>query len=444
MISVRALSKPVHAAVIVAVALALGACGGRKNEARLLGERISVLSFERALETDPNLASVRVSLPQPYRNMNWPQPGGSTENVMHHLWLDDQLDIAWRTSIGRGSKSYERLVSGPVVANGVVYTIDIRAEVSAIDASSGRAIWRVQLKDPEERSKVAFGGGVSYFGGRLYVTTGYGFVAALDATNGSELWRHAFKIPIRGGPTIANGRVYTITQDNQLFALDADTGDQLWDYVGIVENAGILGAASPAVSGDTVVAAFSSGELLALRTQNGQVAWQDALGLTGRLTALATLNDIDGQPVIDRGRVYAINHAGRMVAIDFRTGERVWESNVGSINTPWVAGNYIFVVTIDNEVAALSLRDGRVRWVTQLQRFKDQEDRKGVIRWSGPLLAGDRLIVVSSHGYILTLSPYTGDILSGERLSGETVIEPVIADGTLYVLTDDGDLIAYR
>lgn len=426
-------------------AILVSACSKKdRKRPRIQGERISVLSFERQLEADPVLGSVRVALPPPYVNKNWAQPGGNISHVMHHLFVDDVLTLVWHKKIGKGSKNYQRLVTAPVVAAGTVFTMDIEGRVSAFDAATGDRRWDVRLRALEERSKVGFGGGVTYYGGRIYATSGHGFVAALDARDGREIWREEFGIPFRSSATVASGRVYVLTHDNQLLVLDADSGELLWDHLGIVEDAGILGAAAPAITGDSVVVAFSSGELIAMRAENGQVAWQDSLGRTGRLTALATLNDIDGHPVIDRGRVYAINHSGRMVAIDLRTGERVWESNIGGLHTPWIAGNYIFIVSIDNEVAALSLRDGRVRWVTQLQRFEDQEDRKGVIRWSGPVLAGDRLIVVSTHGYILSLSPYTGEILGGEKLPDGTPIAPIVAGGFVYILSANGELLAYK
>lgn len=433
-------------ATIVMCVLAVAACSSKKKNTRLQGERLSVLTFERTLDADQTLAGVRVALPRPYLNKNWPQAGGSKTNVLHHLAIAAAPRQVWRASVSTGSQNYERMVSAPVVANGVVYVIDARAEVAAFSAESGNVLWRTSLKvsKKKEKSKVGFGGGVAYAGGTLYVTTGYGSVVALEAGNGRQLWRKELGLPIRGAPGVSSGRVFVVTFDNQLFALSATSGDIIWDYVGIVEDAGVLGAASPAISGDTVVVGFSSGELIAFRAENGQIAWQDALSRTGRLTALATLSDIDGQPVIDRGRVYAINHSGRMVAIDMRSGERVWESNIGSLYTPWVAGDYIFIVTVDAQVAALSIRDGRVHWVTKLQRFKNTEKRKGVIRWSGPVLAGDRLFITSSHGYILTISPYTGDILSGEKMSDGTVIPPIVVDGTMYVLTDDGKLTAYR
>lgn len=427
--------------------LAVAACGSsNKRNKRLEGERLSVLTFEGALNVDQSLLGVRVALPKPYRNENWPQAGGSKANVLHHLWISATPRRVWRTSIGTGSENYERLVSTPIVANGVVYVIDARAQVSAFGSERGDLLWRISLRKSrkEEKSKVGYGGGLAYAGGTLYATTGYGSVAALDASDGQVLWRKELGLPIRGAPAFSAGRVFTVTFDNQLFALSASDGEIIWDYVGIVEDAGVLGASTPAISGDTVIVGFSSGELVAFRAENGQIAWQDALSRTGRLTALATLSDIDGQPVIDRGRIYAINHSGRMAAIDMRSGERVWEANIGSLSTPWVAGDYIFVVTVDAQIAALSIRDGKVRWVTELQRFRKPEKREGVIRWAGPVLAGDRLFLTSSHGYILTVSPYTGEILSGDKLSDGTVIPPIVVDSTMYVLTDDGKLTAYR
>ena len=158
---------------------------------------------------------------------------------------------------------------------------------------------------------------------------------------------------------------------------------------------------------------------------------------------MATLNDIDGDPIVDRGTVYAASHAGRMVAIDYTSGNRIWEQDVASISTPWIAGEYIFMVSVDNEVLAIQRRDGRVRWSTQLQRFSDPEDREGVVTWTGPVLASDRLLVASSHGYLLSISPYTGEVLSGLRIDG-THMPPILANETLYILSDDGDVTAYR
>jgi outer membrane protein assembly factor BamB len=433
-------------AITLGLVLGLVACGGGKRgkNTPLEGDRLSVLALDKALEADPTLSNIQISLPKPYVNFNWAQAGGGLKNSMHHLAIGEHLSRIWDANIGQGSKDYEKLTASPVIADGVIYTMDVRGNVRAFRAENGRNLWLAEIRQPGERSKVAYGGGLAFADGKIYATTGYGILAVLDASSGSELWRHDAGLPLRGAPTVADGRVFILTHDNQLFALSASDGDLLWDFIAIAEDATVLGASSPAVDEGTLIAAFASGELMALRAANGQMAWQDALTRTGSLTALATLNDIVGQPVVDRGRVYAINHSGRFVAVDIRSGERVWENNIASLSTPWIAGSYIFVVTADGEVVAVSALSGRVHWVTPLQRFQKPEKRKGVIRWSGPVLAGDRLFVVSSHGYLLTVSPYTGEILSGEKLPDGTVLSPIVANETLYVLTDGGKLLAYR
>ena len=444
--------KAVPILLTVACSLALAGCGtfgnvgggSKKKQTKLPGERIPVLTFQRQLEADPAIAQIRVALPRPYRNASWAQPGGVPTHAMYHLSLADELSKAWETDIGRGSEDYTQLVGEPVVAGGTVFTLDTKGRARAIDAATGRVEWEVEFEHEREKSGVAFGGGAAHGEGKLFVNTGYGYIAALDPNSGRELWRQDFGIPLRAGPTVSGGRVFTQTHDNQLFALNANTGERIWEQAALPENAGILGSASPAVLGDTVVAAFSSGELTAFRVENGRVAWQDTLSRTARLTPLATLADIDGQPVIDRGRVYANSHSGRMVAIDIRTGERVWEINLGGINTPWVAGDFIYVTTADNEVACVSSRDGRIRWVTQLQRYKNQKKLRDNIAWSGPVLAGDRLILLSSHGYLVTLSPYNGRVLSGTRIGKGSFVTPVVAAETLFVMSDAGELIAYR
>ncbi|GAB4124260.1 MAG: outer membrane protein assembly factor BamB [Rhodothalassiaceae bacterium] len=433
--------------------LFLAACAGGKDisEPDVGGgysdtskERIPVLTFEQNLTADPALANVSVVLPRPYLNRLWPQSGGTPAHAVNHLYLPEKLKRAWRTDIGEGSDIISRLMMEPVVGDGRIYVIDTRGQVSALDIENGRRIWIRRLEQKGEKKALAFGGGLALDGGRLYVATGYGFLAALDAATGEEIWRTTGNVPLRGAPTVADGRVFTLTQDNQIIVYSAASGELTWTQAGLPEDAGLLGAASPAVEGDTVVAGLSSGELIAMRVDNGRNVWQDTLSRTRRLTPLATLADIDGNPVISRSRVYAAGHAGRMVSIDMRSGERVWESNVPSVHTPWIAGDYLFLLSVDAEITAISAADGRVRWVTQLQRFVDPEDRDKPLAWTGPVLAGDRLIIASSHGFLLSISPYTGEFLGAERLPAGVLASPIVSNGMLFVLTEDADLIAWR
>jgi outer membrane protein assembly factor BamB len=206
----------------------------------------------------------------------------------------------------------------------------------------------------------------------------------------------------------------------------------------------VFGAAAPAAAQGTVVAGFSSGELTAYRYENGRVVWQDALSRTSISTAVSSLSDIDAEPVIDGGRVYAIGQGGRMVALELNTGQRVWEINAAGISTPWVVGDWIFVVTDEAQLLAVARSTGKVKWLSQLPRWRDQEDKEGALTWVGPVLAGDRLILANNRGQVVNVNPLDGTVLSTVETERGISLSPVVANNTLYLLHNDGTLTAWR
>ena len=434
--------------LILFALLPLTACGifngGNKVKTPTIGERVPVLDFETRVEAENELADVAVRLPPPVANADWTQPGGSPSKSMGHVALPDTLAQAWSVSIGRGSDATRRLNAAPVVMAGRVYTIDTEAGVRAFDAKTGATLWSASLFIDKEDRRSAFGGGVSAGDGRVYATTGQGIVAAFDAATGAQVWRVTLTSPFRGAPTVAGGRIYALTQDNQLFALDAAKGTTLWSVAGAVETAGLLGTGAPAFAQDTLVVGYSSGDLNALRAENGRTVWTDALSRTGRTTALNALTDIDASPVIDGGRVFAIGHGGRMAAIDLSTGSRVWERNFAGTSTPWVAGDFVFAVTLDGEVVCVTRGEGRIKWVQRLTRFGNPKKKTKPIEYAGPVLASDRLLIAASDRQLITVSPYTGKTLSSVKLSAAAFLPPIVAGGSVFLLTDDGKLTAYR
>lgn len=430
-------------ASVLAVALLSGCDWFGKKKETLTGDRVSVLIHERALKADVDADKLNILLPEPVPNEDWPQAGGVPNHAMHHVLVNDQLRRAWSVSAGKGASDYERLVASPIVADGRVYVVDARSRVTALDAKTGREVWRKALTPKgEEDGHVSGGAAIAY--GKVYVTAGFAQVIALKAEDGSEVWRQPMPAPMRTAPTVRGGRVFVTTVDNQVFALETETGKEIWNHSGITESASILGGGSPAVDGDVVVVPFSSGELIALRAANGRVLWSDSLAAARRTDQVSTLSHIRGRPVIDRGRVFALSHGGIMVAIDLRSGRRLWERQIGGLESPWVAGDYLYVLTSESEIACLARDDGRILWVEGLPRYRDEKKKKGPITWAGPVLASDRLIIAGSHGQALTVSPYTGEIIGAEKMPDGVTVAPVIASGSIYFLAKDADLVAYR
>jgi len=444
------MTKPKHfrVAFLIAATLAASGCSVLKHKQKktpVLGERIPVLTTESDAQLDAATTAMPMTLPAPVANTDWTQSGGNAAKSMGQLALGTTLHNLFSVQAGRGSSLTARLASSPIVANGRVYTIDTLGAVRAFDAQTGAQIWASQTPfDDRNNTPSLYGGGLSYDNGRVFATNGVGWVSAIAEANGGILWKVRPGGPLRGAPTVSNGAIYVMSQDNQIYSLKEEDGSNNWSQAASLEIAGVFGSASPAVGAGTVVAGFSSGELNAYRYENGRQVWQDTLQRTSIRTSVSSLSDIDADPVIDNGQVFAVGGGGRMVALDLTSGQRQWELNIAGIATPWVAGDWVFVVTDDAKLMCLYRLNGHVRWINQMPQFEHPKSKKGEIEYTGPILAGGRLIVAGSNGTLINVDPATGNYQSQTRVGAGVSLPPVVANSTLYVYDDDGRLHAFR
>jgi len=431
------------AMLVSACSLLGGGNGDDKKTTPTLGKRTNILSGESGAEVDPALAGISVILPSQVANTEWAQSGGNAAKSVGHLSLGPSPSRVWTAQIS-GTSKRARLAASPVVSGGRLYAVDTEAVVHSFDASSGSRVWSMQIEVDSDGKSSRFGGGVAAQGTMVYATNGVGDVVALNAADGSQLWKVRPAGPLRGAPTLSNGNVYVMTQDNQIYALNQTDGSVQWNEAGTVGLAGIFGVAAPAAGQGTVIAGYSSGELTAYRYENGRNLWNDALARTSISTSVATLSDIDADPVIDRGRVFALGQGGRMAAYELVTGQRIWELNVAGISTPYVAGEWVFVLTDDAKLLCIARPTGKVRWISQLAAFRNEKKKKNPVNWTGPILAGNRLIVASTEGQVVAISPGEGSSSTMFELNDGVSLPPVVANNTLYILDDSGRISAFR
>jgi outer membrane protein assembly factor BamB len=406
--------------------------------------RVSILAFEQDVTADPTLAARTIVVPPPVDLVEWSQPGGTPDNSPPNSTGSGVLQRAWRADLGAGSAGRVQIAAPPVVAEGRLYFIDANQRVIAVNAAYGNRVWSETLRPSDSRDRTARGGGVAAAGGRLFVTTGFGFIAALDARTGDEVWRTNGGAPFHSAPVVSGGRVYATTNDSELMAFDANTGEVIWNYQAIAEQARILSAPSVAVDGETVIAPFASGELIALLGANGRRLWSDSLSRSGRLTSLSAINDIAGRPVIEQGIVYAASHSGVLAGIDMRAGQRGWSRPFASTQTPWIAGDVLYAVSVDGELVAFDRMTGNAFWVQQLRRYRNEGERTGRVAWTGPVMIGSRLVLANSLGEVVAVSPENGQTVATADVDDPVFIPPIVANGLVYIVTDKARLIAFR
>ncbi len=429
---------------VVALVLPVGACASvsgvtdgitslfEGEEERLPGERISVV----APDTTSGLGEIEtvksVSVSEERTNADWTQPGGIASNAPGHLAFSGRASERWRADAGRGSSSDGRLIARPVVAGERVYTLDTRGVVRAFSRGSGKQLWETSLVPENEERRAGFGGGLAVDAGKLFAATGFGTVVALDPSSGKPVWSKRFELPFRMSPTAADGRVFAVNSESQLFCLSAEDGSELWTARGLPEAAIVLNNASPAVSGDTVVVPYPSGELLAFDVRNGQPKWAENLNRTRPGMASKNVGDTV-RPAIADGVVYAVSGAGRLIATDITDGSRRWAVDVSSSQTPWVAGEGVFVIDNSGKLVAVTRGSGEIAWVAELPSAR---------LWNGPVLAGGKLWLVSNKGLLVGVDARSGQVQTKRELGNDVFIAPVVASAQMYVLTDRARLLA--
>ncbi len=428
--------------------LSAAGCGMFSDDHLVIeGDRISVLEGESILQPDFEPGSVRISLPAPATNIAWEQNGGNALHVMEHPESADVIQEIWSSSFGEGSSRRDFLIASPIIKHKVAFAIDADAVVSAYRMDNGERIWESRLKplNKSDMSSSLKGAGLAANGKKVFATTGFGAVFALDMITGKKLWRYDCEMPIRIAPTVSDKYVFVQTIDNSLIALDANNGNKLWEYRSVQEVTTLIGGASPAYDEnlDTVIAAFSNGELRAIKASTGTPLWSVLMVSRKRLNSLSSINAIKANPVIDDGVVYAVGNNYIMMAIDLRTGMPLWEREVSGTNQPWIAGKTIYVLTNNAELLAMEKSSGKIIWSTKIPLGKDMEDISGTYV-TGPVLTGHRLIVATSKGYAFAVSPYSGKILGFIDLDDGVSLPPVVAYGTVLFTTNDAELIAYK
>ncbi len=429
----------------VAAASALTACAGdgptlpkladlnpfKEKQQPLPGRRVAIVETTESIANNLADADKPIVLPAVRANDSWAQPGGEANNAPGHLALAGTVRQAWTADAGEGSSKTGRVMAPPIVYDGKIYTLDAAGTVTAFSLSGGK-VFQVSTVPENENAAGGHGGGLAAEGGRLYIANGYGVAAALDPQTGKVLWQKNLGAPVRAAPTASGDKLFVVTVQGRFFCLNGNDGTEVWVARGLSQQASLLTSTSPAVDGDIVVVPYPSGELVGMKVSDGSPVWSENLARTRQTSQLASMSDA-ARPAIDGGMVFAIGHAGRIVATQSKTGERIWTANVPGTQTPWVAGDTIYVVDTRGQVMALARTDGKTRWTTQLPDSKT---------WSGPVLAGGSLWLVSNKGQLVSVDAATGRLGSQQNLGESVYITPIVAQGRMFVLTDAAKLIA--
>lgn len=426
-------------ALVAGLLVALTASCG-ETDLILPGERSGIRETEAFVnQAGPvNFAAARA-------NADWTHRNGGPDHQITHPALGATLTQIFAVNIGAGDSNRARITAEPVVAGGVIYAMDAGSRVTAVSAA-GATLWSKDLTPRRDNAGDASGGGVSVANGRVYVTTGFGELTALDAATGREIWTQDLNAPGTSAPTIFGDLVYVVARNSAAWALDVATGRIAWQMSGTPTVANFGGGAGVAANAEIAIVPFPSGEVVAAFPQGGIRRWSTVISGDRLGRASAAINDIAGDPVISGDRVYVGNFGGQLAALDLFNGDRIWSASEGTLGPVWPAGNAVFLVNDLNELVRLDAATGTPVWRVGLptQDQNGSRRQKPIAAHYGPILAGGRLVVASSEGNMRFFDPSSGALIGTVPVSGGAASSPVVAGGTLYVISKEGQLLAFR
>ncbi len=435
-----------RAALMLPVGLLAG-CGllDGKKKVVVPGVKIPVIAQRHPLRVDPQAPPI--SLPNPAANTAWPQSARDAAHASGNIALPAQFSEAWHKSVGAGSTYRRVLHAAPIVAGGRVFTMDANGFVDAFEASTGRRVWRKSMR-PKHVTSFALGGGLGFADGTLYVATAFSELRALDPATGTVRWQKSLGQPLRTAPTIGGGLVYVVQIDNTLVAYNAKTGTFGWRFPAGQSVNSVLGAGAPAYHQGIVVAGFGTGLIAGIHAETGTTIWEQSLAAGYDVSNPLNIATILADPVISGNLVIVNSVSGSTVAFDLRSGRRIWSHNAGASSTPAAAGDWLFLLTDDHQLAAIDAIEGRVAWVSKIPAFRNEKSDSGPITWHGPLLAGNRLILAGDDSRLIMVDALTGSLLEQPahalHLRGKADHAPIAANGQLLTLTRNAVLTSYR
>jgi outer membrane protein assembly factor BamB len=427
-----------------ALTLSLGALASCSTpKAKIPGIQIPVLPDTGTFTVAVDAPSV--SLPAALALDAWPQQLANPAHAPGNVAGPTGLAPHWASSIGTGGGYRQPLLAQPVLAGGQIFAMDADAVVTAHSLSDGTQVWR-RVTRPKHATEQNIGGGIGYDQGRIYASTGYGELLALDAASGHVIWRQALDYPTRTAPTIAGGLVAVVVQNDLLLTFDAGTGTPGWRFTGNVAQSsgaavGITGA--PAYADGILVAGFSSGTLAALDANSGTPVWEQSLASSFGQASSLDFSDIVAAPVIAGGVVYAIGLGNTTIAVDLHSGNKVWTHSASGTSPFCVAGGFAFLLDKTQTLFAIHVDDGLVSWSLQMPLYKNPKKKKKPLLWTGPVLVNGALVLTNDLGEMALVDPVAGTLQSVGRLAGPADMTPIAASGVLVQLTRDAKLTVY-
>lgn len=339
-----------------------------------------------------------------------------------------KLEKIWEVGTSASvSNLFSRLQ--PVIAYDKVFVAGTDGIVEALSLESGKKIWSIE-------TGATIQAGVSAGSEMVVVGTRNGEVIAIDQETGKELWRNLLSSEILSPAAIGEGFVVVRTEDGKLFGLDEKTGIRKWFFDRNVPILTLRGSSTPIITRGVVISGFDNGKVALFLLSNGKPIWEKRIAQSTGRSELERIVDMDAKPLVVEDTLYAVTYNGNIASIDIRSGQVVWQRDMSSFNNIDTDGLRLYVSTADDEIKALSTKNGATFWnQNQLKNRK----------LTSPVVAGDYVVVGDYEGYLHWMNAKNGDFVARKHFTSSGISgNPVVKGNRMAVQGKNGDVLLMK
>lgn len=345
------------------------------------------------------------------------------------LQINAELSVErlWQRDVGAGGLPNHRL--RPVRFGERLLAAGADGRIVALQPEDGDTVWAVDL----ER---ALGAGPAAGDALLAVGTRAGEVVALDPADGSIRWTSGLTSEVLAPPAIGQGLVVARSNDGRVFALEQDSGERRWLYDRNVPSLSVRGYSAPVMVPGGALVGFDNGRLEALDLRDGTVIWEATIAVPSGRSELERMVDIDADPQVDGGEVFAASYQGRAAAVSLRSGRIQWAREMSVVAGLAVDSSFVYLVDAEGSVWCLDRFSGASVWRQQALQGTQP---------TAPVLQGDWLVVGAADGHLTWLSTEDGRLLQRASMGAARIDVPPVVDGDrVYIQDLAGEVAAWR
>ncbi len=410
--------------------------GFQEPEVKLEGERVSILKNISGKDKKA-ISSSKIIINDPEVNLEWSQSHNSPTHLAKNYKSKSNFSSFKRLISGYAEEAESKILAQPIVKNKAIFFIDAKSIIYSYHLEDRKLIWKKAVTKLNENNH-NIGGGLALHNNRVFVNSPYGEVIAFDMQNGKIIWKKNVFGPLRSSPLIYNNKIFSLTLDNRLIVIDPDNGDTLWEHEGVQSTTTIMGSPKVAADDNILIVPYSNGEFYGLNYSNGLVLWKDSFLNIEKAETSNAFTDIDANPVIVNNMVILASSVGKIMALDKRTGNRLWVKDINTTQTPVVHQNSIFIIDSNKEILNIDLKNGNLRWITKIDPILSK-DYYNI--WYAPVLIDNKLLIVGGDKKLLIVNPINGKIELIKNLPSLPASSPLVAEQKVFLMLRNADII---